>query len=667
MSPRSRWHGLGLSWVHFLATGCSAIALLAAALWLPAAQAQAAGAPSSGSQTPPAHEFHAGRLGLPPGVSARVVYHAAATQQAQAPIDFAQSPAVHWQALRHDVGYEASVAQPLWVRIDLTLERAQEANALVLSLPQPYLDFVRLWVAKGGEPAPQGVGEAAGEYVPRDLWQTPGAFVQHALPELPAGEHSVWLRVVQQGAWRPSIHLTDARGATALRETHVVQQTAVVGFLLATALLSAALAWVHRSGTHGWLAAFAALGAAVLLGINGLASLWMWPAVGRLSERVVPCIAMLQLGSALMCVRWVLRDRGVSVLPHSVLFAAASVALGGMVFVVVDSASLLALGFWGLACGVLVVMAIWQLAQARQQPGLLLAWGLFLVLNMLTLLLGVVEMLGLLRLSDHPTLLPTASLSALVAFLMVAVPLHATRMSERSAHRRLRSEYDPLTGALQPEAARRALQQAWARARAAEKAQPGCIESDIAVAFVRLRSPHNADRALVGQRGVRMLRTVARGQDAVGWIDNSTLMLLMPGLGDDGLTRGMLSRLVALSLMNDATDSKDVYLTVRIAVTTRQNFGESLDLLQASLMVALNPQRGRWGEQPIRWLERPAASDEIQRAQRPRRWWMSSLSAESAVTTDPPYARRKPRVRREQSDAAPAAEGEGLTTGRSPS
>jgi hypothetical protein len=592
--------------------------------------------------------------------------------RSQAPLDLASMQESQWSLLRADVPYAASAEKPLWLRIDLQLATAREANSVVLSLPQSYLDHVRIWVQRAGEPLPGGYGEAAGEFVPRALWQRPGAFVQHGLPELGAGSHRIYLQVVQQGAWRPILHITGAEQAAALRETNVVQQTAVAGFLLATALLSSALAWVHRSAAHGWLALYAGLGAACLLGINGLAAYWLWPGVGRLSEKLVPSFAILQVATALICVRWVLRDRGLPALPASVVFAAACVVLCGVAFVWVDTPTFVSLGVWGAGCGVLFVLAVWQLLQARTQPRLLCAWSVFLMLTFATLFLSVAEMLGLARWSDHPTLLPTVSLAALVIFLVLAIPLHASRVSERSAHRRLRAEYDPLTGALQPEAARRGLQQAWARARAAEKAQPGCVEGDIAVAFVRLRSLHNADRALVGQRGVRMLRTVARGQDAVGWVDNSTLMLLMPGLGDDAVTRGMLSRLVALSLMNDATDSKAVYLTVRIAATTRQNFGESLDLLQASLMTTLNPQRGAWGDQPIRWLERPAASDEIARAQRPRRWWMSSLAAESAVTTDPPFARRARRPSRVErgpelpvgsDDQAPA----GFTTGQSPS
>jgi hypothetical protein len=126
--------------------------------------------------------------------------------------------------------------------------------------------------------------------------------------------------------------------------------------------------------------------------------------------------------------------------------------------------------------------------------------------------------------------------------------------------------------------------------------------------------------------------------------------------------------LVALSLMNDSTDANSVYLTVRIAATTRQGFGESLDLLEATLMATLNPERGSWGSQPIRWVERPHASYELMRAQRPRRWWMSSLAAESAVTTDPPHHRR---ARPKRAAPAPIDDAAGdllpATTGRSPS
>jgi 7TM diverse intracellular signalling/7TMR-DISM extracellular 2 len=542
----------------------------------------------------------------------------------------------NWQPLRADQRYAMGYDTPMWMRLEVDARQASRADPLVLSFVQPQLDHVRIWVQPEGQPAPSDEGAVAGQHVPRSVWQRPGAFVQHTLPPLGPGTHAVWVQVVQEMPWRPLLLVSSAREADLLRESHLSRQVGALGFLMATVVLAAVLALIQRSATHAWLAACGAASVLTLATFNGLAGLWLWPRAHEFSERALPIFSAIMLGSLLMCARSAQAARGSRRLLATRTCAVLWIVLGAAcVWFLRSPTAHLNIGVWVVLALIILVLMCWQIWHGRSGDhwGRALIWLVCVAIGAVGAAAVAIELWGWVRWSDRPMRAITLAVLWQACVIGVAVALYGQRLTKTATKNRVQAQFDPLSGALEVLPMRQLIARSWRDARGSGQSGKG---AEVALAYVRLRAPPDVDRVLARARAVRLLRTVARGQDSVGLIDGHTIALLMPGLGVGLTLRTLLARVVALSLMNDATDEAHVPLSLRIAVATRGGFGDAVEMMDASLRATFDPKREDWGDQSIRWLDRPAAKAELARHGAPKKkWWKSSLSAETGVPSEP--------------------------------
>jgi GGDEF domain-containing protein len=179
--------------------------------------------------------------------------------------------------------------------------------------------------------------------------------------------------------------------------------------------------------------------------------------------------------------------------------------------------------------------------------------------------------------------------------LLVVLHLHAKQIHGYRVRQHALQVTDPLTGFAAKHLLVHLAQRAWQISKASG--------DDVAIAYLQpvTLGGRNQGADMV-PRIVRILRTVARPQDTVIAVSATQFALLMPGRTRDEALMGQLSRIVALSLMQDDEHSGQPALRFNIVAATRRSFAGNWQELHAVLLAKL-VDRASWGHRAIRFAQ----------------------------------------------------------------
>jgi GGDEF domain-containing protein len=497
----------------------------------------------------------------------------------------------------------------LWLKLQFQadLSPAQALQPAVLMLPKPYLDRVSLYTpsAKPGEPFPKSwpVQQAGDFFEPsvRPMRSFNPTF------DLPAPADAAWqggkdlvlyLQIDHVAPVMLNLELADAMQAKDRDLLTLVMYSMGLGAILLAALLTAAMAWLHRDAIYAWYSAYAVFAALASASHSGLAQNLLWPMGGYWPGTAVLCFVLLcgfcqlQFCVALNAQR--ITAQQLRYFAHTISALSVALAIGFVVFTPYWKALYFAtLPVLGSAMVVSVWLMIVGWRAGHQLAG---AWLLAFIPLFGTIALGFLEGSGLLP-STYLSY-NVAIYAAILEVLILGLALqwfYSERLGELERRRAL-ATVDPLTGFVAKPAFDKQLAHDWAISR-----RKGRL---LAVAYVQLQTRANSEQHLqqLLTRSVRILRSATSAQDVVARLDGVLLALMIHdvSLGDD--LNQKLSRIVALGLMPDASDRSVSVLQFRIAVTTSRQFKKPVEELDAQMRQLLAQPSG-WGSKPIRYID----------------------------------------------------------------
>jgi GGDEF domain-containing protein len=497
----------------------------------------------------------------------------------------------------------------LWLRLHLKASptQAQPWQSAVLMFPTPYLDSVRLYTpgARAGEPWSV---QQSGDFFAPHTWAIRSLYpkLNAPLPSDAAWQGSnelvLYMQIDHLAPVMLRLEMADATQALDRDLLSLVIYCLGLGAILLAAMLTAAMAWLHRDAIYAWYSAYSVCGALACASHSGLAQNLLWPIGGYWPGTAVLCFVLLCSFCQLQFSLALNADR---LSKHPIRFgvylaSAASVALA--IIFPIFTTYWQAFYFASLpVIGSTMILTVWLMIMGMRAGHRLARVWLWAFIPLFgSIFLGLLEGVGLLLSSYWSYSL--GIYAAIVEMLILGLALQwfaRERHGERERTKTLAS-VDPLTGF--------ATKQAFQTQLEHDLQVPGGADRDVAVAYVELitQAASSAAKEKLLKRSIRILRTATHAHDMVARLDGQLMAILMPHvkLGDDLNQR--LSRIIALGLIPDPSNLGDNVLQFRIAATTRSSFKLPLDQIDTQLRQLLAQPKG-WSRKPIRFLNQSDA------------------------------------------------------------
>jgi GGDEF domain-containing protein len=503
--------------------------------------------------------------------------------------------------------YTSGAGQSVWLKLQVTSGQSLPA-AWLIDISKPYVDTV---TAHTLAPSGAWTRQVAGDWIAHYQWPNPSLTPQFNVPAWDSGQGDIYLEIQNSVPLNFKVSLMSETAAKRRTQNTFLVAGLFLGPMVFLSLACFFMAAVYRMAAYAWYATYVTASVVFSAAYIGLGGYALWPLATDWSEISIVIIIMVQLILQLQFARTMLitaADR------WWLRYGVSSLLLVNCLAIVL---------YWGLDSGtprlitfttyyLLSILAVFTLVLRAVLRGGVIAWLWVLANTPLIIASGLATIEGL-GYAALPWLPYNAVLYAL-AFEMIVLWV-ALHLSARDAHSKVirkntLASTDPLTGFITPQVFPMTLGQLWNAARA-----PG---KDMTVAYISVTHyvPHSpTPLALYGSnalraaaRAVRLLRTVAREQDAVAHIDKDVFALLMPGLslGDDVTDR--LARLVALAAMKDRDAARnEPIMRFHIAASSARSFDGSSHRLHDALRSRLN--QTDWGQRVIRYVrKRPASS-----------------------------------------------------------
>jgi GGDEF domain-containing protein len=203
--------------------------------------------------------------------------------------------------------------------------------------------------------------------------------------------------------------------------------------------------------------------------------------------------------------------------------------------------------------------------------------------------------IGVLALSWLPVETPVIAAVVEAVAMMLCINAHSRLRHAQAVQQQVSSWHDPLTGFLNAQSFRQQASQLWQAAFNQRR--------DVAVAYISVEPAMpdaSVDHEALMARSVRLVRSMAREFDTVGRLSRQRLALVMADIPQGEALSARFSRLVALGLMRDTHEARDVEIRFRISVGIRKQFAGSFDELDAALLALA--QREATSSKPIHFL-----------------------------------------------------------------
>jgi two-component system, sensor histidine kinase LadS len=502
-----------------------------------------------------------------------------------------------YTAFKADGIYDLNDKNALWLKFKVKLDPLSQRRWTVMTA-KTFLDRVELHYqdAQG-----QWQMQQAGDSMAHERWSQRTLAPQFKLPALPAGEHTMLIKVVSNLPQQIPISLVEDGVAAVSTHDDFLLSGIIIGLLSVILLLSLHLAINYRDAVYAWYAAYVLLSLLSITSYLGVASYLFWPQAGRWPEYSIFFTVMASVTAQLwFCQAMFLRDTEASRLKRLAQAAAlvSSVLLLSPLIFPSTMARQLVFAAGMLICLGLIGLIVAQALMRKMKAAYF--WVAAYVPLVVVVTLALLDNLSIISPVGLPYSLPAYTLAFEAMVLLFSLHMHAKNRHAVQERERALVVVDPLTGFFNARAFGQRLALMWSGVMGSNQ--------DIAIALVHVH--HSSDstdsesalrleRKLL--RSVRLLNTVTRDVDLIGRIGGNILAVAMPGIpmGDDLNNR--LARLIALGLMVDPYDTQTTELRFRVAVGTRATWGDDLKSLDNSLRASI-AQSGGWSRKPIRYI-----------------------------------------------------------------
>lgn len=495
----------------------------------------------------------------------------------------------------------------LWLRLTLQgvpLGAGQTAPALhLLEFQKSYLDEIRLY----SPPLPGMQAwqmQASGDLLAQKDWVLRGLFPRFFLPSThdllasPEGKQVLYVRIDHLMPMAVSLKINPAFQSFEQTQKIYLALGLALGAMLFTGVISLALAILSKDTIFAWYFAYAVSAAMANASHSGIAHHLIWPVAGfwpgtaTLTWLLAATCFQLQFCRVLFQSQqsksW--PSKAALVLGFTCLtFALTYPMLPTRVWIEMYFMSM-SLILLAMVMSTLLVLLAW-----RQKNKLALAWLIAFVPLFATVVLGLLDAIGIVD-DDWGYNLPIYAAALEVIVLGLALQWFARERHGQIEREKAIASTDPLTGFITSDVFHQLLRSDWQNKK--------MLHHDLAVAYVELitKASNAQHKEQLLLRSVRVLRSATRSQDTVAWLGDQLMAILMPNvtIGEDLTQR--LSRIVALGLMPDGSDGQANVLRFRIVATTRQHFQGTLEQLDTQLRAQLAENNG-WVNRPIRVID----------------------------------------------------------------
>ena len=541
----------------------------------------------------------------------------------------------NYQAFQAEAVYDLSVDKALWLRLKIKTDPLAQLR-WSLRFDKTFLDRIEFYYR---DTQGQWQLRQAGDHIAHAQWSQRTLFPQFDMPTLPSGEHTILIKIVQNFSMQIPVTLIETSQAVKSAQEDFLLSGVLIGVLGVIFVLALHLAVSYKDVVYVWYSVYVLLSLLACTTFLGSASYVWWPYAQAWPEY---SILSLVLGATIaqlwFCQAMFLRQTQAVFLKRSAQKAAivcGLLALLSLTPLLVKLPTDLRIGIF--ACGMVVCLGLIFAIVALALRDKLAAANYWLVAY--TPLVAVVIVLILenftaWRVFELPYSTPAFTLVFEAIVLLFALNLHAKDRHAVLERARTMGEVDPLTGFLSPSVFNARLAAMWYQAILGKQ--------DMTLAFIQvhhsgsLSDPQSVLRLEAKLlRSVRHLRTITRDVDLIGRIGGNLIAVAMPQIPIGEQLNNRLSRLVALGLMADPYDTTPMELRFRVAVSTRDTWGEDLKSLETVLRNRIALSSG-WSRRPIQYINAESGAiyrTENQDALAPKSSQPSSVGTSSVPQT----------------------------------
>lgn len=505
-----------------------------------------------------------------------------------------QLPASAFEPFSAKTSYRMKPNQPLWLRLSLSkVEPMRHVNWL-LEFPTAVVDRYEVY-----QQDTQGVWQmmVAGDAVAYEKWP-----VRSMRPRFPlygnedAGS-DVFVRVVHAMPATMAPVMVHQQFASQRDELHKIWIGLMAGVIFTLVLLCAQTSVAFRDPLYAWYGGYLFFALLTMVSYHGLGQQLLWPSSEKFSNDSISVFVVLAIACNLQFARVMfgsLQSRWYHWLVNLLIFSCLAYAVTRL-FV---EAYYLINPIYGPLCIVSFMVIIYSGFSAWRR-GLALG-GYWILIYLPFLLMAVNVILGSVGWINDAWI---PSYSTLVVVTLEAIGMmffinafgrrrHAQAIREQEALVR-----DPLTGFLKEDKFTERALRAWRHARQSHR--------EVTLVYIKVEAKDSDITDMQAEalmlRSVRMIHTTVREFDTVGRLGSKHFGILMLNMPQNELLSQRLSRLVALSLMNDPQDQTSIAVNFKIAVASYQRFPEEFQSVDKALRELLDKDSpGK--TKPIRFL-----------------------------------------------------------------
>lgn len=532
-------------------------------------------------------------LGQIPGASLRIVE---GLSQSTTAADVAALPSDSFRVHEPHRSYRVSVESPLWMHLSLP---AQTTPNLQLEFPSILVDRYELYQRDAA-----GVWQltaAAGDRVAHDTWPLDSLRPRFNLKPDANGAAEAYIRVVHQIPSNFQPQMVNPAEAMKRDGMQMLWTGLLLGVVFTLVMACAQMSLAYRDITYTWYAMYLLFTLLAALCYSGIVQAWVWPQATKLASDAVVYGVMGALAFNLQFTRAMfgsLQGRAYHITVQ-VLFAACVAYM--LLTVMIERYDRAILAF-ALISNVVFLFILFSAASAWRK-GVRFARYWLMVYTPYLLVIGLVLLnsMGWVALPWLPVETPVIAAVLEAVAMMLCINAYSRLRHAQEVQQQVSAWHDPLTGFLNASSFRQKATEAWQAARAQRR--------EVAVAYITVE-PTLADAAVDHEalmaRSVRLVRSIAREFDTVGRLSRNRLALVMADIPQGEALVARFSRLVALGLMRDTHEARDVEIRFRINVGLRKQFAGSFSELDAALLALA--QRESASSKPIHFLPDVMAS-----------------------------------------------------------
>lgn len=526
-------------------------------------------------------------LGQIPGVSLRM---AEGLSENTSAADVAALPAERFTVHEPQRSYRVSLESPLWMHLSLP---AQATPGLQLEFPSVLVDRYELYQRDAS--GTWHMLAAAGDRVAHTTWPLDSLRPRFILQSNPNGAVEAYIRVLHQIPSNFQPQIVNAAEAMKRDGIQMLWTGLLLGVVFTLVLACAQMSMAYRDMTYTWYALYLLFTLLAALCYSGMAQAWLWPQATKLASDAVVYSVLGAFAFNLQFSRAMfgsLQGRAYHVTAN-VLFAACVAYMlhtvvverydrDIIVFVIVSNA---------------VFLFILYSALSAWYKGVQFAryWLTVYVPYLIAIGLVLFNSMGLLALPWLPQETPVIAAVLEAVAMMLCINAHSRLRHAQEVQQQVSATYDPLTGFLKAGSFNKQASGLWQAATFQRR--------NVAIAYISVEPAlANAavDHEVLMTRSVRLVRSVAREFDTVGRLSHNRLALVMADIPQDEALSARFSRLVALGLMRDSHEAREVEIRFRISIGMRDQFAGSFAELDQALHALA--QREAASHKPIHFL-----------------------------------------------------------------